>query len=57
MPGEDRALSFKGEDCGRAVLTERGAELTDGKISRPGKLRCQTQEELLQIPVRNYLAN
>ena len=42
MPGEDWALSFKGEDCGKAVLTEQGAELTNGKItakiSQPGKL-------------------
>lgn len=42
MPGEDWALSFRGEDCGKAVLTEQGAELTNGKItakiSQPGKL-------------------
>ena len=42
MPSEDWALSFKGEDCGKAVLTEQGAELTNGKItakiSQPGKL-------------------
>ncbi|MBD5154910.1 MAG: family 31 glucosidase [Oscillibacter sp.] len=42
MPGEDWALSFRGEDCGKAVLTEQGAELTNGKItakiSRLGKL-------------------
>ncbi len=32
MPGEDWALTARGQDSGEAKLTERGAELFNGKI-------------------------
>ena len=42
MPGEDWALTARGQDSGAARLTERGAELVNGKIraeiSRLGKI-------------------